>query len=90
MKIIRSNEFDNDTKTKISEIFVDVFFQWLKYFSKDKDKLTRAFSHMFNLDVFYIAVIDGEIAGIAACTDGKVSSVHLKSQELKKTSGIFL
>lgn len=43
---------------------------------------------MFNLDVFYIAVIDGEIAGIAACTDGKVSSVHLKSQELK-TSGIF-
>jgi hypothetical protein len=34
---------------------------------------------MFNLDVFYIAVIDGEIAGIAACTDGKVSSVHLKS-----------
>ncbi len=52
MKIIRSNEFDNDTKTKISEIFVDVFFQWLKYFSKDKDKLTRAFSHMFNLDVF--------------------------------------
>lgn len=45
---------------------------------------------MFNLDVFYIAVIDGEIAGIAACTDGKVSSVHLKSQELKKHLGFFM
>ena len=44
---------------------------------------------MFNLDVFYIAVIDGEIAGIAACTDGKVSSVHLKSQELKKHLGFL-
>lgn len=91
MEIIHSYEFNGDsTKMKISEIFVDGFFQWLNFFSKDKDKLTKAFSHMFNLKVFYIAVIDGEIAGIAACTDGKVSSVQLKSQELKKHLGFFM
>lgn len=89
MKIIRASEFGNDTKMKISEIFVDGFFQWLHFFSKDKGKLVKAFSHMFNLEAFYVAVIDGEIAGITACTDGKVSSVHLESKELKKHLGFF-
>lgn len=89
MKIIRASEFDNDAKMKISKIFVDGFYQWLVFFSKDKDKLTNAFRHMFNLDVFYVAVIDGDIAGIMACTDGKVPSVHLESKELKKYLGYF-
>lgn len=90
MKIIRASEFGNDTNIKISKIFVDGFFQWLNFFSKDKEKLTKAFSHMFNLEVFYIAIIDGEVAGIAACTDGKVSSVHLKSKDLKKHLGFIM
>lgn len=89
MQIIRANEFNNDTKIKISEIFVEGFHQWLIFFSKDKDKLIKAFSHMFNLEVFYIAVIDEEIAGITACTDGKVPSVHLSRKELKKHLGFF-
>lgn len=90
MEIIRSSEFNNDTRMKISEIFVDGFFQWLKFFSKDKVKLVKAFSHMFNLEVFYVAIINGEIAGITACTDGKVPSVHLKRKELKKHLGFFM
>lgn len=90
MRIIRASEYGNDTKTKISEIFVDGFFQWLSLFSKDKNKLVKAFSHMFNLETFYIAVIDGEIVGITACTDAKVSSIHLESKELKKYLGFFM
>lgn len=90
MKVIRACEFNRDIKMEMSRIFVDGFFQWLKFFSKNKDKLTNAFSHMFNLEVFYIAVIDDEVAGIAACTDGKVPSVRLKSKELKKHLGFFM
>lgn len=41
------------------------------------------FCHMFNLKVFYIAVIDDEIAGITACNDGKVPSVQIKGKEFK-------
>lgn len=90
MEIIRTREFGNDPKIIISQIFVDGFFQWLHFFSKDKDKLTKALSHMFNLEVFYIAVIDGDIAGITACIDEKVSSVHLERKELKKHLGFFM
>ncbi|GGE58776.1 GNAT family N-acetyltransferase [Priestia taiwanensis] len=89
MKVIRASECNNEIKMKMSKIFVDGFFQWLTFFSKDKEKLTKAFCHMFNLDVFYVAVIDDEIAGIAACTDGRVPSVHLERKELRKHLGFF-
>ena len=78
---------DKATNDRISEIFVDGFYQWLHYFSKDKDKLVSAFSHMFNRDVFYVALLNGEICGIAACNDGKIKAVHLESKELKKHLG---
>lgn len=90
MKIIRASEFGNDVKMKISEIFVDGFYQWLIFFSGDKEKLSKAFQHMFNLEVFYVAVIEDEIAGITACTDGKVSSVQLDGKELKKHLGFIM
>ncbi|ULL14972.1 GNAT family N-acetyltransferase [Paenibacillus sp. H1-7] len=89
MEIIRASELGYEEKMKISEIFVDGFYQWLHFFSKDKGKLTRAFCHMFNHQVFYVAVKDDEIAGITACTDGKVSSVHLDRKELQKHLGFF-
>ena len=90
MKIIRAVEFGHDAKLKISKIFVDGLYQWLRFFSKDKNKLQKAFTHMFNLDVFYVAVIDGGIAGMAACTDGKAASVHLQRKELKKHLGFLM
>lgn len=92
VKIIRASELgnSNDTKMEVSKIFVDGFFQWLRFFTKDKGKLEKAFSHMFNLDVFYVAIIDNEIAGITACTDGKVSSVRLESKKLEKHLGFLM
>lgn len=90
MKIVRANKMGNDAKINMSKIFVDGFYQWLRYFSKDKKKLTKAFSHIFNPDVFYLAVINGEIAGMIACTDGKVPSARLNSKELRKHLGFIM
>ena len=87
-KILIASKHSEDAKDKISKIFVDGFYQWLLYFSKDKDKLVKAFSHMFNQDIFYIALSDGQICGIAACSDGKAKSVHLEKRELKKHLGL--
>ncbi len=92
MKIIRANESGNHTNAaaEISTIFVEGFYQWLHFFSKDKDKLIRAFAHMFQLDTFYTAVIDGELAGITACTDGRQPVVVLKKKVLRKHLGIIM
>src|SRR5690606_33782239 len=45
---------------------------------------------MFNPDVFYVAVIDGEIAGVAACADRNSSSVHIDRKELRKHLGFIM
>lgn len=84
MQIIRANELGGSARKSISDIFVAGFMQWLKYFSKDAEKLSRAFAHMFVLDVFYVAIIDGDIAGIAACTNGKTPPVCIKAGEFRR------
>jgi ribosomal protein S18 acetylase RimI-like enzyme len=69
MEIKRAVEFDDNIREKISEIFVDAFRKDLIFFSKDSIKLMKAFSHMFVLEYFYVAVIDNQIAGITACVE---------------------
>jgi hypothetical protein len=81
-EILIASKHGKDVNDKISKIFVDGFYQWLLYFSKDKNKLVNALSHMFNPDIFYVALSDDQICGIAACSDGKAKSVHLKKRKL--------
>lgn len=88
VKIKPAGEIGESARTKVSEIFADGFGQWLHFFSKTTERLSRAFAHMFVLDAFFIAVIDGEIVGIAACTDGKTPSVRLNSKELRRHLGL--
>ncbi len=90
MNIICVNEYDHNTSMQISQIFVDGFYQWLHYFSKDKEKLAKAFRHMFNPEVFHIAVENDEVLGITACTDGKTPSVRLQRKELRKHLGFIM
>lgn len=63
---------------------------WLKFFSKDKEKLTLAFMHMFQKNKFYAAMENDKIIGITACTDGKSSPVKLNKKELCRHLGIVM
>lgn len=90
MEIKQASEFGENIRKKISDIFVDGFIQWLQYFSKDSEKLSRAFEHMFILNSFYVLVMDGQPAGIAACTDGNTSPIQLQSKELRRHLGLVM
>lgn len=90
MDVILASKLNDSAQAAISAIFVDGFYQWLKYFSKDKQKLSRAFAHMFNLDVFYAAQIDSNVAGIAALNDGTAPTVRLDKREMQKHLGFFM
>lgn len=89
MEIMRASVLGDDVRKQVSDLFVAGFMQWLQYFSKDAEKLSRAFAHMFVLDAFYVARIDGESAGIAACTDGKMPPVHIQASELRRHLGLI-
>ncbi|RTR35247.1 GNAT family N-acetyltransferase [Robertmurraya yapensis] len=89
MNIIRAYEAERNIRNGMSTIFVDGFYQWLKYFSKDKAKLYKTFAHIFNRDVFYIVVVDDSIAALAACTTNNIPSVRLKYSEFRRHLGLF-
>jgi ribosomal protein S18 acetylase RimI-like enzyme len=82
-----ASELGEGCRRKISEIFIDGFGQYLTFFSKDPKRLAQAVEHMFNLDVFYVAFVEGEIVGITACTNGEGTSVKLIRKELKRHLG---
>jgi|SRR5690625_143130 len=87
--IVKANKTDLDVRKQMGEIFAEGFTQWLGYFSKDKNIIAKAFAHMFILDQFYVAIKNSEIAGVAACTDGKSFSVRLDKKELRKHLGFI-
>jgi ribosomal protein S18 acetylase RimI-like enzyme len=87
MEIKRANEFDDTIRERISEIFVEAFGKDLKFFSTDADTLIKAFSHMFVLEYFYVAVIDKEIIGMIACMDEKHFCIKHDKKILKKHLG---
>jgi ribosomal protein S18 acetylase RimI-like enzyme len=69
MEIKLAKDLRENINEEISALFVEAFGEELKIISKDTNKLTRAFSHMFVLDYFYVGIIDNEIAGMMVCTD---------------------
>ncbi|MFD1850744.1 GNAT family N-acetyltransferase [Oceanobacillus bengalensis] len=87
--IVKADKLEIDVSMQMSEIFAEGFSQWLEYFSKDKNKIAKAFAHMFVLEQFYVAVVNDKVAGMAACTDGKTLSIRLNKKELKKHLGFI-
>lgn len=91
MKVICAGEINsNHIRNEISSIFVDGFYEWIKFFSKDKDVLKKAFAHMFNLDAFYIAIIDEAVAGFASISNERIKNISLNRKQLQKHLGFFM
>ncbi|MDR2484111.1 MAG: hypothetical protein LBD55_01800 [Treponema sp.] len=89
MEIKRAIDCGDAIREKFSALFVDGFGKDLKYFSKDTNKLTKAFSHMFVLEYFYVAVLDNEIAGMVVCIDKEHFCINHNKAILKKHLGIL-
>jgi len=51
MEIKRATNLADDIRERLSELYVEAFYNdGLKYFSKDKTKLKKAFTHVFVLE----------------------------------------
>ncbi|WP_409271584.1 GNAT family N-acetyltransferase [Neobacillus sp. SCS-31] len=89
LTVVKADQVDFDVRKQMSEIFSEGFSQWLVFFSKDKNKIAKAFAHMFVLNQFYVAIANNKIVGMTACTDGADRSVRLNKKELRKHLGFF-
>lgn len=89
INVVRADQVEADVRHGLAEIFAEGFTQWLGFFSKDPKKIAAAFAHIFILDQFYVALYNGQVAGMAACTDGTSLSVKLDKKELRKHLGLY-
>ncbi|MFD1930920.1 GNAT family N-acetyltransferase [Nonomuraea mangrovi] len=89
IEVRRAAHLGESYRRAITRIFVDGFGPDLSYFSKEPDKLTDALAHMLVLEAFYVGLVDGEPAGIVACTDGLQRAVRHDARELRRHLGIF-
>ena len=89
MEYQKSSNLDPNARLEISRIFVEGFYEWFKYFSKDKNKLTAAFSDAFVWEKFYVAMENGKIIGIAALTNG-IETVFITNKKSPVETELFL
>lgn len=54
----------------ISTLFVECFYDVFKSFNVGKHKLVKAFEHIFDIDKFYVVLLDNEVVAIGAVSDG--------------------
>ena len=87
METLRADLLERNIHPEISALFIDSFRQYLNFLIKDTPKLIAAFSHMMLPDCFYVALINGEIAGIAACTDGKTCPIRPNKRDMCRHLG---
>jgi ribosomal protein S18 acetylase RimI-like enzyme len=90
MEIKRAIEFGNDIRERLSELYVNAFYDdVLKYFSRNKTKLIKTFSYCFLLEYFYVAIIDNEIVGLVACLNKGELCFKLSVKTTIKYLGLF-
>jgi ribosomal protein S18 acetylase RimI-like enzyme len=88
MEYFKADKLMFDPRPQMGRIFVEGFYQWLKYFSKDKEKLALALEHIFDLSHFYVAAQGDEVIAVTACTNGKSPPISLDRKVLCKVLGL--
>jgi ribosomal protein S18 acetylase RimI-like enzyme len=90
MEIKHAIDCDITIREKLAELYAETFYDSaLQYLSKSKDKLITVFTPMINLDCFYIALIDGEVAGMAACQPRGQFFLHIDNKLFFKHLGLL-
>jgi ribosomal protein S18 acetylase RimI-like enzyme len=90
MEIKRAIELGDSIRERLSEVYVNAFYDdVLRYFSKDKAKLKKIFAGGFLLEYFYVAIIDNEIVGMAACMGKNKYCFKYNLKTLIKYFGLF-
>jgi ribosomal protein S18 acetylase RimI-like enzyme len=70
-------------------VFVDGFYRELSFLSPDRDRLADAFAPMINPDAFWLAVRNGAVVGILACSDRTKQAIRLDRERMRKSFGLL-
>jgi ribosomal protein S18 acetylase RimI-like enzyme len=84
----RADQLGEGYRRRVTEVYVRSFAADFVAFSRDTDKLADAFEHMLVLERFYIALVDGQPAGLASLTEGAQTLFAPRWQEIRHHLGL--
>jgi len=84
----RGDELGEGYRRRITEVYVRAFAEDFVAFSRDTGKLADAFEHMLLLERFYVALVDGEPAGLASLTEGDQTLLAPRWREIRRHLGL--
>ena len=87
IQIVKGKELNKKLRKEMSKLFVCSFFDAFSAFCKDKEKLIKAFYNIFELSCFYSVLLDNEIIGMGAVSDGS-SPIKFSKCRLYKCFGV--
>ena len=83
----RGDELGEGYRRRITEVYVRAFADDFVAFSRDTVKLADAFEHMLLLERFYVALVDGEPAGLASLTEGDQTLLAPSWRDIRRHLG---
>ena len=89
MEFKQASECGENIREDICKLFLEAFGEYFTIFSKDLGKLIKAFSHIFQLEYFYVCIINNEIVGMTALVDKGNNSIRLNKMEFVKYFGLL-
>jgi ribosomal protein S18 acetylase RimI-like enzyme len=87
--VARGDELGEEYRRRITEVYVRSFAEDFVAFSRDPGKLADAFEHMLLLERFYVALVDGDPAGLASLTEGDETLFAPRWPEIRRHLGLM-
>lgn len=84
----RADALGESYRRRITEVYVRSFAEDFVAFSRDVGKLADAFEHMLLLERFYVALVDGEPAGLASLTHGDQTLLAPRWRDIRQHLGL--
>lgn len=78
---------DDSYRQDVARVFVDGYIDALRSLSRDRERWESALAPAFVADRFWVALIDDEVLGIAACCGPGTRAMHLDREAFRTHLG---
>ncbi|ACZ29319.1 GCN5-related N-acetyltransferase [Xylanimonas cellulosilytica DSM 15894] len=90
IQIRRMDAYDREVRDEVADLFIEGFYNKLHFFTKDPQRLKVAFRDELRADMFYVAELDGQIAGILAVSSSTRRAVVADKGSLRRGLGFLM
>lgn len=90
VQVRRMNQYQRDVRDEVADLIVEGFYAKFVSLTKDRSKLAVAFREGIRSDLFYVAELDGEIAGILAVSSSTRRALVADKASLRRGLGLVM